>query len=464
MNEILEVQKQSFIENGPPSHRQRVDSLRRCIALIEKYEKKFTDALNQDFSNRSKDEIKITEIDQTIRNLSFNIKNLKNWMKPKKRRSSLGLGLVGGKSYLAATPLGSVGIIAPWNFPVSMIFYPAASIFAAGNKIMAKPSEITPYTADVIKAAVEEYFDKSEFSVILGGPAVGKAFSSLPLDHLLYTGSNVIAKKVLQNTAKNLVPTTLELGGKSPAIISRDANLKLAAKRILFAKTMNAGQICLAPDYIFLKKGLQEKFLDELKNVFESYYPPENQNDYTSMVNAHHYERMKKYIDDAISKGAIVVPLGQGKSENPQTILTTLILETKKKMDVMKNEIFGPLLPILLYEDLTEVVKYINLHDRPLGLYFFGNEKSEQNYVINNTRSGGVTINDTLFHILQSRLPFGGVGESGYGCYHGYEGFLNFSNLRSIYYQTHFDSVLSVMRPPRNKNFDKLSKFLRFLG
>ena len=227
---------------------------------------------------------------------------------------------------------------------------------------------------------------------------------------------------------------------------------------------MNAGQICLAPDYVFLKKGLQEKFLEELKNVFESYYPIENQNDYTSMVNAHHYERMKQYINDAISKGAVVVPLGQNQPKNPHTILTTLILETTEDMDVMKNEIFGPLLPILLYEDLTEVIEYINLHDRPLGLYFFGNKKSEQNYVINNTRSGGVTINDALFHILQARLPFGGVGESGYGCYHGYEGFLNFSNLRSIYYQTTFDSVLSIIRPPRSKSFDKLSKIFKFLG
>ena len=464
MREILEIQKQAFIKNGPPTYKERIDSLRRCIALIEAHEGLLIETLNQDFSHRSKDEIKISEIDQTIRNLLFTIKNLKKWMKPKRRSPSLGTGLLGAKSIMNPTPLGTVGIIAPWNFPVGMVFYPAASILASGNKIMAKPSEITPNTANLIKEAVGKYFDPSEFSVFLGGPEVGEEFSSLPLDHLLYTGSNTIAKKVLKNTAKNLVPTTLELGGKSPTIISGDANLNLAAKRILFAKTMNAGQICLAPDYIFLEKKLQEKFVKELQNVFESYYPRGQDGDYTSMVNDKHYERMNSYIEDARSKGAQIVEIGRGRPKNQNTILTKVILGVNDDMEVMKNEIFGPLLPIMLYEDLNEVVEYINAHDNPLGLYFFGDRKSEQDFVINNTRSGGVTINDSLFHILQSRLPFGGVGGSGYGCYHGYEGFLNFSNLRSIYYQARSDTLLSMMRPPRGKHFGFLSKILRRLG
>ena len=227
---------------------------------------------------------------------------------------------------------------------------------------------------------------------------------------------------------------------------------------------MNAGQICLAPDYIFLEKKLQEKFVKDLQNVFESYYPRGQDGDYTSMVNDKHYARMNSYIEDARSKGAQIVEIGQGRPKNQNTILTKVILGVNDDMEVMKNEIFGPLLPIMLYEDLNEVVEYINAHDSPLGLYFFGDRKSEQDFVINNTRSGGVTINDSLFHILQSRLPFGGVGESGYGCYHGYEGFLNFSNLRSIYYQTRSDTLLSMMRPPRGKHFGFLSKILRRLG
>jgi len=464
MEKILEIQKKAFRENGPPTYQSRIDKLRRCIALIESYQTKIIEALNQDFQNRSKFEIRISEIDQTIRNLLFTTKNLKNWMRPKKRMSSLGTSLLGAKSLMMPSPLGSVGIIAPWNFPVAMVFYPAASILAAGNNIMAKPSEITPNTASLIKEAVEKYFDASEFSIFLGGPKIGEKFSNLPLDHLLYTGSNKIAKKVVAATSKNLVPMTLELGGKSPTIVSDNANINLAAKRILFAKTINAGQICLSPDYIFLKKGLEQEFVYEMKKTFSKFYSDNNVNDYTSIVNINHYDRIESYINDAISKGATVTSLGDIDSKDKNTISTKLVFGVNDTMEVMKNEIFGPLLPIMLYENLSEVVDYINKHDHPLGLYFFGKNKSEQNFIINNTRSGGVTINDAMFHILQSRLPFGGVGPSGYGCYHGYEGFLNFSNLRAIYYQAHFDSILSLIRPPRGKLFNLLSTIMKRLG
>tara|TARA_Y100001970_G_scaffold293471_1_gene440465 strand:- start:419 stop:1843 length:1425 start_codon:yes stop_codon:yes gene_type:complete len=464
MKETLELQKKAFIRHGPPTYNQRVDSLKRCIALIETHDDKIIEALNQDYKNRSHQEIRTSEIDQSIRNFNFTLKNLKKWMKPSKRSSSFGTDLMGAKTIMKPMPLGSVGVIAPWNFPIGMVFYPVASILAAGNRVMAKPSEFTPNTSEVIKEAVEKYFDKSEFAVFLGGPEVGAEFTALPLDHLLYTGSNNVAKKVLANTANNLVPTTLELGGKSPTIIAKDANLNLAAKRIMFVKTLNAGQICLSPDYIFLKKGLEEEFVKELKEIFKTFYPEGNENDYTSMVNNHHFNRMKSYIDDAKSKGAEVINLGAFDSEPKDTMTTKVLLNVNDSMEVMKNEIFGPLLPIMLYEDLSEVVDYINAHDHPLGLYFFGNRKSEQDYIINNTRSGGVTINDAMFHLMQSNLPFGGVGQSGYGYYFGYEGFLNFSNLRGIYYQTKSDAVLSVMRPPRGKAFGIFSKIMKKLS
>tara|TARA_A100001388_G_scaffold265284_1_gene237327 strand:- start:8865 stop:10289 length:1425 start_codon:yes stop_codon:yes gene_type:complete len=464
MKETLELQKKAFIRHGPPTYDQRVDSLKRCIALIETHDDKIIEALNQDYKNRSHQEIRTSEIDQSIRNFNFTLKNLKKWMKPSKRSSSFGTDLMGAKTIMKPMPLGSVGVIAPWNFPIGMVFYPVASILAAGNRVMAKPSEFTPNTSEVIKEAVEKYFDKSEFAVFLGGPEVGAEFTALPLDHLLYTGSNNVAKKVLANTANNLVPTTLELGGKSPTIIAKDANLNLAAKRIMFVKTLNAGQICLSPDYIFLKKGLEEEFVKELKEIFKTFYPEGNENDYTSMVNNHHFNRMKSYIDDAKSKGAEVINLGAFDSEPKDTMTTKVLLNVDDSMEVMKNEIFGPLLPIMLYEDLSEVVDYINAHDHPLGLYFFGNRKSEQDYIINNTRSGGVTINDAMFHLMQSNLPFGGVGQSGYGYYFGYEGFLNFSNLRGIYYQTKSDAVLSVMRPPRGKAFGIFSKIMKKLS
>ena len=464
MRETLELQKKAFIKDGPPTYNQRADSLKRCIALIETHDDQIIEALNQDYKNRSHHEIRTSEIDQSIRNFAFTLKNLKKWMKPSKRSSSFGTDLMGAKTIMKPMPLGSVGVIAPWNFPVGMVFYPAASILAAGNKIMAKPSEFTPHTSQVMKDAVEKYFDKSEFAVFLGGPEVGSEFTSMPFDHLLYTGSNRIAKKVLANTADNLVPTTLELGGKSPTIISEDADLSLVAKRIMFVKTLNAGQICLSPDYVFLKRGLEDKFINELKNVFADFYPDGNEDDYTSMVNDHHFNRMKSYIEDAKSKGAEVISLGDFDSEPKDTMTTKVLMNVDDSMQVMQDEIFGPLLPIMLYDELSEVVDYINAHDHPLGLYFFGNKKSEQDFVIDNTRSGGVTINDTMFHLMQSHLPFGGVGPSGYGYYFGYEGFLNFSNLRGIYYQTKSDAVLSVMRPPRGKAFGIFSKIMKKLS
>ena len=464
MENILEVQKKAFLKEGPPSLEKRTDLLKRCVALIETHQDKIIKALNQDFQNRSVDEIKISEIDQTIRNILFTIKKLNKWMQPQRRFSSLGTDLLGAKSFLQPSPLGTVGIIAPWNFPVGLIFYPLASIFAAGNRAMVKPSEITPATANIIKEGVEKYFDISELAVITGGPSVGEKFSSLKLDHLLFIGSNRVAKKVAAQAAKNLVPTTLELGGKSPTIIGTNANMALAAERILFSKTLNAGQICLSPDYIFVKKDEERNLISELQKAYSKFFPEPNSHNQTSMVNKHHLKRMNSYLLDATKKGATVESLGNNDDLDRNMISTKIVTEVNDGMDVMKHEIFGPVLPIMTYDSISDVVDYINKNDNPLGLYYFGRSQSEQNFVINNTRSGGVTVNDTMFHILQSRLPFGGVGQSGHGCFHGYEGFLNFSHLKSIYHQTSIDFILAMIRPPRGKAFSLLSKIMKKLG
>ena len=464
MQNILEVQKKAFLKEGPPSLGKRTDLLKRCVALIETHQDKIIKALNQDFQNRSVDEIKISEIDQTVRNILFTIKKLNKWMQPQRRFSSLGTDLLGAKSFLQPSPLGTVGIIAPWNFPLGLIFYPLASIFAAGNRAMVKPSEITPATANIIKEGVEKYFDISELAVITGGPSVGEQFSGLKLDHLLFIGSNRVAKKVASQAAKNLVPTTLELGGKSPTIIGTNANMALAAERILFSKTLNAGQICLSPDYIFVKKDEKRNLISELQKAYSKFFPEPNSDNQTSMVNKHHLKRMNSYLLDATKKGATVESLGKNDDLNRNMLSTKIVTEVNDGMDVMKHEIFGPILPIMTYESISDVVHYINKNDNPLGLYYFGRSQSEQNFVINNTRSGGVTINDTMFHILQSRLPFGGVGQSGHGCFHGYEGFLNFSHLKSIYHQTSIDFILAMIRPPRGKAFSLLSKIMKKLG
>ena len=464
MENILEVQKKAFLKEGPPSLEKRSDLLKRCIALIETHQEKIIKALNQDFQNRSIDEIKISEIDQTVRNILFTIKKLNKWMQPQRRFSSLGTDLLGAKSFLQPSPLGTVGIIAPWNFPVGLIFYPLASIFAAGNRAMVKPSEITPATANIIKEGVEKYFDISELAVITGGPSVGEQFSGLKLDHLLFIGSNRVAKKVAAQAAKNLVPTTLELGGKSPTIIGTNANMALAAERILFSKTLNAGQICLSPDYIFVKKDEKRNLISELQKAYSKFFPEPNSHNQTSIVNKRHLKRMNSYLLDATKKGATVESLGKNDDLDKNMISTKIVTEVNDGMDVMKHEIFGPVLPIMTYDSISDVVDYINKNDNPLGLYYFGRSQSEQNFVINNTRSGGVTVNDTMFHILQSRLPFGGVGQSGHGCFHGYEGFLNFSHLKSIYHQTSIDFILAMIRPPRGKAFSLLSKIMKKLG
>ena len=464
MRHILEIQKKAFIENGQPTYNQRLDSLKRCIALLETHDEQIVETLNEDFKNRSHQEIMTSEVVQSIRNLNFTIKNLKKWMKPMRRTPSFMAGMLGSKAYVEPSPLGAVGIIAPWNFPVGMVFYPAASVLASGNRIMAKPSEFTPQTAQLIKDAVSKYFDESEFAVVLGGPEVGAEFTKLPFDHLLYTGSGRIAKKVLANTAENLVPTTLELGGKSPTIIGKDADMELAAKRIMFVKTMNAGQICLSPDYIFLPRGKEEAFLTAASKAFDEFYPDDNKSEYTSMVNETHFERMQTYVSDATEKGAKVHSLGNFDSAENNIMTTKILMDVNDGMKVMQDEIFGPLLPVMLYDDISEVINYVNSHDHPLGLYYFGKSNSEQQNVIKNTRSGGVTINDAMFHIMQSELPFGGVGASGYGYYHGREGFMNFSNMRSVYYQTNNDSAFAMLRPPKNKSLGKLQNILKKLS
>ena len=400
MRHILEIQKKAFIENGQPTYNQRLDSLKRCIALLETHDEQIVETLNEDFKNRSHQEIMTSEVVQSIRNLNFTIKNLKKWMKPMRRTPSFMAGMLGSKAYVEPSPLGSVGIIAPWNFPVGMVFYPAASVLASGNRIMAKPSEFTPQTAQLIKDAVSKYFDESEFAVVLGGPEVGAEFTKLPFDHLLYTGSGRIAKKVLANTAENLVPTTLELGGKSPTIIGKDADMELAAKRIMFVKTMNAGQICLSPDYIFLPRGKEEAFLTAASKAFDEFYPDDNKSEYTSMVNETHFERMQTYVSDATEKGAKVHSLGNFDSAENNIMTTKILMDVNDGMKVMQDEIFGPLLPVMLYDDISEVINYVNSHDHPLGLYYFGKSNSEQQNVIKNTRSGGVTINDAMFHIM----------------------------------------------------------------
>lgn len=465
MHEILNNQKKFYLENGAPSYELRIDRLNRVKDIVLINKDRIVDALNEDFGVRSKNQSMMTDVYSIIPDIEYTKKNLKKWMKISNRKVSFPFNLLGGKAFVRYEPLGTVGMISPWNFPVNLTFSPLCAIFAAGNQVMHKPSEYTPNSASLLKEICDKAFDENEFATVLGGPDVGSEFTALNFDHLLFTGSGNIGKLVMKGAAENLVPVTLELGGKSPVIIGDNADLNMTAKRVMMGKTMNAGQICLAPDYILVNEDLEKDIVSELETVTSDFFPEmKNNPDYTSIINQKHYERLNELIEDATSKGAKVTQINPNNEDFSQQesfkIPPTIIQNVNDDMNVMKEEIFGPILPIKTYKDIDETIQYINSKDRPLGLYYFGNNTSEEQMVLDSTSSGGVTINDVIGHIQQSDLPFGGVGPSGIGKYKGYEGFLNFSNSRAIHKQIgkRFDSLFNAIRPPFKGDIEKTLK------
>ena len=458
MQTVLDRQKQSYIAEGYVSAETRIDRIDRAINILEKNGEKLSEAMAADFGHRSLDQSQRTDIEGSVGPLKHAKKHLRQWMKPERRKVMFPLGLFGAKGRIEYQPLGVVGCISPWNFPVNLTFSPLGGIFAAGNRTMIKPSEFTAQTSKLMKELFAEAYDEDEVAVFTGGPDVGGAFSRLPFDHLLFTGATSIAKHVMRAAAENLVPVTLELGGKSPVVIGRSADMKLAASNIMAGKTMNAGQICLAPDYVFLPEESRDEFVDAARDSVASMYPNLKDNpDYTSIVNERHFDRLNSYLDNAKAKGADLVEINPANEDFSQQehhrIPPTIILNPTEDMQVMQDEIFGPILPVKQYKDLDEPLDYINSHDRPLGLYYFGQDKSEENKVLNHTTSGGVTVNDVVMHVAQEDLPFGGVGPSGMGSYHGIDGFKNFSHAKAIYSQSKTVSKMAaaMMRPPYKK-------------
>ena len=454
LNKILEKQKKAHLRDGPLSVEIRKEWIDRCIALLIKYQNEIVDAISEDFGHRSTESSLLADVAGSIGSLKSAKENIKKWVKPEKRKVTPAiLGLLGAKLRVEYQPLGTVGVISPWNFPVTLTFGPLGSIFAAGNRAMIKPSEFTPETSKLMKVMFEEAFKEEEVAVFTGGPDLGEAFSSLPFDHLLFTGATSIAKHVMRAASENLVPVTLELGGKSPVIISKNTNFDMSVKRVMAGKTMNAGQICLAPDYVFIPKDKKEEFISQSKKTVTEMYPSLKDNpDYTSVINQRHYDRLQGYVDEAKEKGFEVIEINPSNEDFSQQahhkIPPTLIVDPDDNLSVMKEEIFGPILSVKTYEDIEDTVDYINSNDRPLGLYYFGDDKKEMQNVLENTTSGGVTINDVVFHVGQDNAPFGGVGPSGTGSYHGIEGFKNFSHTKTIYTQSSFDGLFGLFRPP----------------
>ena len=467
MNQALKEQKDFFIKNGAPSIELRIDRLQRLKSLIMDNRYDFVDALNADFGNRSKNVSMLSDVYGIMPAMNLAIKNVKKWNKVEKKSSNFPFGLLGAKSYVKYEPLGTVGMISPWNFPVNLAFVPLVSIFAAGNQVMHKPSEHTPITASLLKDLCDKTYDQNEFATFLGGPEVGESFTNLNFDHLLYTGSGQVAKHVMNAASKNLVPCTLELGGKSPVVIGKTADLKISAKRIMFGKTMNAGQICLAPDYVVVHKDQKDEFIKETKDAVSEYFPDlKNNNDYTSIINEKHYDRLQELLDDAIEKGANVDEINPANEDFSQQefykMPPTIVTNTTDDMKIMQEEIFGPLLPVVEYDEIDEATKLINSKDKPLGLYYFGNNKSEEDNILHKTSSGGVTVNNVISHLQQNDLSFGGVGPSGMGRYKSFEGFKNFSNPRAYYKDVSFklDKFFDAVRPPYKGNIEKVLKQL----
>ena len=454
LNEILEKQKKAHLTEGPLSVETRKEWIDRCIALLIKYQNEIAEAISEDFGHRSTESSLLADVAGSIGSLKSAKENIKKWVKPEKRKVTPSiLGLLGAKLRLEYQPLGTVGVISPWNFPVTLTFGPLGSIFAAGNRAMIKPSEFTPKTSELMKKMFEEAFSEEEVAVFTGGPDLGEAFSSLPFDHLLFTGATSIAKHVMRAASENLVPVTLELGGKSPVIISKKSNFEVSVNRVMAGKTMNAGQICLAPDYVFIPKDKKEDFISQSKKVVTEMYPSLKDNpDYTSVINQRHYDRLQGYVEEAKEKGFEVIEINPSNEDFSQQahhkIPPTLIVDPDDSLSVMKEEIFGPILSVKTYDSIKDTVDYINSKDRPLGLYYFGDDKEEMQNVLENTTSGGVTINDVVFHVGQDNAPFGGVGPSGTGSYHGVEGFKNFSHTKTIYTQSKFDGLFGLFRPP----------------
>jgi coniferyl-aldehyde dehydrogenase len=457
---VLDLQKQAQLRKGPPSAALRKDRLARCIDLVLTHKDDFVSAITSDYGARSRDMTLLTDIAAAIGPLKQARAGLDKWMRPQRRKvTPAALGVLGARAEVRYQPKGVVGVMTPWNFPVQLAMDAIAGAFAAGNRVMLKPSEFTPATSALLAQTFDLYFDEDEIAVIEGGPDVGAAFAGQPFDHLIFTGATSIGRHVMRAAANNLTPVTLELGGKSPVVIGRSADMAKTAARIMAGKTMNAGQICLAPDYVLAPKERLNDFVSAARSSAAKMFPTIKDNgDYTAMINQRHFERVRGLISDARAKGAEVVEINPANEDFSQQehrkIPPTLILNATDDMSVMQEEIFGPVLPIKTYGGLEEAIAEINARPRPLALYYFGEDGGESETLLARTHSGGVTINDVIFHFTMDDLPFGGVGASGMGAYHGHRGFIEFSHEKAVYRQTPSE-LIAMMRPPYGEKFRK---------
>jgi coniferyl-aldehyde dehydrogenase len=447
---ILQLQRQAYLENPYPSYEERRDNLLKLEQILVDNQDAIAQAISKDFGNRAIEESKLLEIFLSIDGFRYCRKRLKKWMKPQRRGVSI--WFAGASNKVLAQPKGVVGVVAPWNYPLFLVMGPLASALAAGNRCMIKMAANSANLCALMHQLIQEKFDENTLALLPG--VRGSEFTTLPFDHVIFTGSAETGRTVMKAAAENLTPVTLELGGKSPTIIADDFDVELAASRILFTKFMNAGQTCVAPDYLYIPAAKKDAFVTAAKKIMAKRYPQLDNGQFTTVIDDSSYARLIETMEDAQNKGATLVNLAPAFEPNAATRLLPpqLVLDAPDDATIMRDEIFGPLFPVRTYTDIDEVLNYINNRDRPLGLYLFSNDKQLADRVVKNTISGGVSINDCSFHVAQHDIPFGGVGASGMGHYHGREGFIEFSKMRPIFSQFRF-SALPLMYPPYGKVF-----------
>lgn len=459
---LFAAQRAAFARERMPTLEVRRDRLARLGDLVTRHERRFVDAVSQDFGGRSAHETRLAELFIVSAEIAEARRMLPKWMRPE--RVSTPVHLLPARARIERQPVGVVGVVSPWNYPVQLALAPIVGALAAGNRVMLKPSELTAATSALLAELIAGAFAEDELAVVQGDASVGRAFVQLPFDHLFFTGSTAVGRAVALAAAENLTPVTLELGGKSPALLAPDADLALAAPRIASGKLLNAGQTCIAPDYALVQRGKEDDFAAAIAAAAARLYPSFLGNpDYTAIVDERHVRRLQGLIDDARARGARIVTLDPAREPpvpGSRKMLPTLILGADDSMQVMREEIFGPLLPVETYDTLDDAVARIGARPHPLAFYYFGAAGERMGRVLEQTIAGGVTVNDTLWHFAHPQLPFGGVGASGIGAYHGEASFLTFTHRKPVFVQPRL-AAAKLLYPPYGKTFERVVALLR---
>jgi len=461
ISDILSLQRDAFQRAGAPPLSERLADIRTLRDAVSRQTEEIAAVIAEDFGNRSVHETMVADVLPALGSARHALKHLASWVKPK--RVPVGLELLPARARILYQPVGVVGIISPWNYPFQLSVVPLIAALAAGNRAMLKPSELTPRTSDFLAGFLGKLFPPEKVATVPGGPDLGAAFAALPFDHLFYTGSTAVGRRIMRAAAENLTPVTLELGGKSPCIIGGDAVLPAAAQSVAFGKLLNAGQTCVAPDYVLAPRGRVEDFVGLLREAITKLYPSLRANpDYTAIVNDRHYARVTALLEEARRRGVRIIEVNPSNETLPpagRKIVPSLLIDPPDDLAVMQDEIFGPVLPIRPYDVLDEAIDFVNSRPRPLALYYFGTSEAERDRVLHRTVSGGVSVNETLMHIVAENLPFGGIGPSGMGAYHGEFGFQTFSHRKGVFIQSRINGA-GMLRPPFGRAANTVLKFL----